>query len=173
MTAGQTGASCDLMYVRILKAVKLGWHAASSKTNRTSQKLNYGILITHSKIFPFKLCMTKNSCLPSNIYMMSWSNFLHSATMALLYRKSHSFIPTLSPYYRLFWGINRSFPQYVMDSKIQLSAQQASKNSSLMKRCYWPPNHGAGSLSLVLFVVCCCLETSPQGKLPPWGLINK
>lgn len=40
------------------------------------------------------------------------------------------------------------------------------KNSCLMKRCYEPPQHTEQRLShWFCLYLCCCLETSPQGKL--------
>lgn len=156
MSAGQACASCGLMYIK----------SCQDKVRLRFGETTYGILITRSRIFPLKPRITKNSCLLSNIYMMSWSN-LCTALQWPYCKESHTPLSSLnlSPYYKLSWGINRSFPQNDTVSGIQLSAQNHVKIPLWWRDAIGHQTTEQQVSHWLCLYPCCCLETGPQGEL--------
>lgn len=159
MTADQGGASCGLVY-KLLKAVKIRWHTASSKTNKTWLQRNCTM----------EVCITMDGCLPSNIYMMSWSNFCTAVQWSYC-TESDITLSCTNLHTDSLEELTTHFPRMTQSPRLSF-LPKPYKNSSLMKRCYRPPQHRRSTLTLLVFVSLLLLRNQPTRWASALDLIN-
>lgn len=118
--------------------------------------------LAQSSVFPTDYSKQKESCLLSNIHMMSWRHF---CTMALLYRKSLALIRV-----HITDSLGELTTHFVRVTQFQRFSflPKPCKNSSLMKRCNKPLTQREIALSLGLFVSPLLLSNQPTRWVSAW-----
>lgn len=151
-------------YLRIKPACCLNLVPAPSWwTNEVviAAKLKFTFL-AQSSVFPTDYSKQKESCLLSNIHMMSWRHF---CTMAALYRKSLGLIRVHGTD-----SLGELTTHFVRVTQFQRFSflPKPCKNSSWMKRCYKPLTQREVALSLGLFVSPLLLSNQPTRWVSVW-----